>query len=84
MMQYENRPSAADFIARDMLSMLDEYYPEGVGHETKVSVVIAYDSKLFLCENLAAQCFGWTKRAAFPSCAGILPVEAPITHYKIV
>lgn len=73
-----------DFEARDMGNTLDEYYPNGINHSTRVSVVINCSGKLFLYEDHAAQCFGWKKCATPSSVPGFLPEEAPVTHYKIL
>lgn len=57
-------------------------YPPGVNHATMVSVIIEHDGGRFLFTK-QAQCFGWNIAPAAPMFAGLRPVSAPITHYKI-
>lgn len=61
----------------------DYYYPEGVTGTTRVAVVIRHAGVSTLHEG-CAQSFGWHLRPAMPSCAGLDPSDAPITHYKIL
>jgi hypothetical protein len=86
---------ALDIIPTDFIDRLvaedwrdrpgsDDYYPTGVTDATRVSVVIRHNGVSTLHENLPAQCFGWYLRPAMPSCAGLNPSDAPVTHYKIL
>lgn len=64
-------------------SPADEYYPEGVKDDTVVAVVIGHNGKSTVHLG-QAQSFGWNKAPATPAYAGLEPVSAPITHYKIM